>query len=381
MSEETSGDFTFIHKHKKFVVKQIDAKNASRKIFNIWMSDSLFDEMNIDDGIDGDFSIIQKYIQTGEIKVDSQNAFFLFQIGCFLQNDFLIQKAVLLIPKEKIQKNNDIFLKIYDSGADINYIFYSFPSFSENLFQSKMMRQFPIPLVDIILSFLPPNSKLIKSCLNEIFPNKVPLTHRLFKHINIKSLPREEFVSLLKNSNLGFHRITQIFRLRKTIHIPYNECLPDLGLIQKNKINFFCSSVANPTIFQSSYGPEVMFEDNDHYFCTKNEKNQWLLVDFLKESALIEGYALQSWRCAFNGVCPSSWTLECSNDNTNWKLLDSVENCELLRTSDQICYNKIQNDSLPYRYYRFTQKSTLNPGNQSLALKTFNLYGHILISE
>ena len=49
MSEDTSEDVTFIHKHKKFVVKQIDAKNASRKIFNIWMSDSLFDEMNIDD--------------------------------------------------------------------------------------------------------------------------------------------------------------------------------------------------------------------------------------------------------------------------------------------------------------------------------------------
>lgn len=102
----------------------------------------------------------------------------------------------------------------------------------------------------------------------------------------------------------------------------------------ENEINFSCSSL------QQSPQQCIIHGNKLSFYASDNDKNAWVYLEFKKHQILPTYYTIGSSR---NDYYIRSWALEGSNDNSNWTVIDSQENCEYLRGDDRIHTFKIQN--------------------------------------
>lgn len=63
----------------------------------------------------------------------------------------------------------------------------------------------------------------------------------------------------------------------------------------------------------------TLFNDNNKYFYSLNEYNQWICFDFKEYKIIPTNYTIKSDYSTCN---LKSWFIEGSNDNMNWEILD-----------------------------------------------------------
>lgn len=83
------------------------------------------------------------------------------------------------------------------------------------------------------------------------------------------------------------------------------------------------------------------YEDDLSYFYSLNQSNSFLCFDFNKYKVIITDYTIKSKDSSYN---PKSWVIEASNNQETWEIIDSQDDFQGLRDSNQICTFKISNN-------------------------------------
>ena len=87
--------------------------------------------------------------------------------------------------------------------------------------------------------------------------------------------------------------------------------------------------------------------------------DDWVKVDF-GSAKIVAAYTLTA-RNGYVNEAPKTWTVEGSNDNTNWDVLDTQTNVAAWAASEKRQYNLSAGVIDAYQYYRFLE--TANQGN------------------
>ncbi|OHT14422.1 hypothetical protein TRFO_15201 [Tritrichomonas foetus] len=387
--------FTFYHNKKSYHVSKTIACLYSQTIFNLSLSDPFVDSYTVDP-FDGDFNIVEKYFLTKDVHINKTNALFLFNVGLQLKIDYFINHCSFNLPESSFLNNEDnITVKLFETGSDMKNVISLLARNFSSLISSNVLKSYPISLIDLILKspFLNIEPSLLNSYLFTIFSYKNEPNHRLAKYISFGEMSKDDVKAYLNNTRLNMNRLRvkllgslpflqekreRINLIHTEIDLPTN-IFDDLsGLIRATENpETIASSIAYPTNMQHSYGPEMLFQKNmksKMYFCTLSEENPWFQMEFTNISIKLSGYMLKSWYNAQNGVCPTSWTLEASEDGIDWVKIDSVLQSKELMNNGAVV---IRNTSIEeyFTFFRFTQLSNVNPGNKALALNLFELYG------
>ena len=90
--------------------------------------------------------------------------------------------------------------------------------------------------------------------------------------------------------------------------------------------------ITSSSIWDSKFGAENIIKQNDQKkFGTKNEVNSWVQFDFKKTKVMIDSYTLKTWNEDETFEHLKNWILEVSNDGKNYTEIDRQINCDLLR--------------------------------------------------
>lgn len=138
--------------------------------------------------------------------------------------------------------------------------------------------------------------------------------------------------------------------------------------------------VTASSIYNNLYrAKKVVDFNNDKYFYSKNEKNSWLMYDFINRKVLPTRYLITTanWNCDM----PRNWVIEGSNNNEEWDVLDSRQNDVSLKEVNVTGKFIIESQEKSYRYLRIRQTG-LNSGNNAvLAFSSLEFIGTLSQNE
>lgn len=396
----TGKTFIFQHNNSQYNVNPIVACFYSRKINCYLMGNPFFEEYKVPN-YDGNFQIIVDYFQTNKIEINKENALFIFNVGCDLQIDSIIDMSVSYIPEDYFLTNkNNILQNLYFSGSSMKKVLSLLSSHFNELISTKFLEKLPISFISLILSS--PNLNVepqdLLKFLSKFFNWKKNPNHALAKYLPLQIIPKDEIREYLNDYRLNFNHLRINFfnslqisdnKINFSDHNAIYAELPQFlnddkiiipGLLKKiprESILLSSKSVAYPTDMQENYGPEILLsEDSQQYFCTQQGENEYLEISFTDFEVRLEGYLLRSWKGASNKVCPVSWNLEASNDGKDWSIIDHKDYVQDLMKDNGIYISPIEETNYNYyKFFRFVQLSTGNEGNSVLALSGFELYG------
>ena len=137
--------------------------------------------------------------------------------------------------------------------------------------------------------------------------------------------------------------------------------------------------ITSSSIYSDYYRVENIVEQNDDkYFQTKNESNSWIQFDFRERKVLLNSYTLKSSQYSENFGHPKSWILEVSNDGHTYTEIDRQENCNLLNGKRKTATFQVS-CSDPQRFVRLRQTGKNWYGNYHLIISNIEFSG--LLSE
>ncbi|OHS99455.1 hypothetical protein TRFO_08393 [Tritrichomonas foetus] len=164
------------------------------------------------------------------------------------------------------------------------------------------------------------------------------------------------------------------------VHIPY-ENEPFKGIF--NKLNEECNGNAiskEIVLTKASDGGSCHSQfinyssDNCHSI---SGENNWLLFDFQKRAVILQSYTLQS--PSSNSYFLISWSIEGSNDKTNWALIDK-------QITRDICANNLFktftcNSEQSYQYIRLRREAPDSEGSNYITFKNIEFFGYLVNAE
>lgn len=380
-------DFTIVHCGKSYRTNDYIAAQFSETIELLLMSDPIANSMNVKLQ-DGPFNIVMESL-CGNIGDDIlENVVFCTYASIELRIGDLYEKCIEILDDNQLEKNiKDFILQAYINGCDID----AFVDFLASKFEllEKLKMDLPFPLIEMILkspAFIVDDESVL-SLLNSLFDYQKRPSCRLTKYIPFGIIPEEESNAFFDNPSININEFRWILALPTILNNGkdfdnYKEVFPQSendfsGIIRNYKVPVVtASSIAKPTHIQNSYGPEnlISTKKSENYFCSENGPEEYLLFSFEPIHIKVYAYALKSWKFAVNGVCPSKWILEGSNDKNIWSVLHEYSGDDLAQNSTTKIF-KVDNPSPPLMYFRFSQRDTLNPGNKRLALAAFDIFG------
>jgi hypothetical protein len=112
---------------------------------------------------------------------------------------------------------------------------------------------------------------------------------------------------------------------------------------------------------------------NDHWY-SDSAPNSWICFDFKEQKVALSHYTLKS---VSGRVCPMVWTMEGSDDGTNWTTLDE-RNTRVLTTGSVVeTFECAQNRSKLFRYIRLRQTGKSGECSDFLLLANVELFGDL----
>lgn len=152
-------------------------------------------------------------------------------------------------------------------------------------------------------------------------------------------------------------------------------------------INFIKKKTKNKIVFSASseemcfYGPDNVSESSNYsYFHSKDLQNSWICIDFVDNQIIPTSYEIKTYPYAANDQHPKSWVIEVSNDNSSWFIVDEINNCSYLNRRSVSHTFKIKNQtSQKFRYIRMRLTGPNWLGKNSLAIKSFEVYGTLML--
>lgn len=214
---------------------------------------------------------------------------------------------------------------------------------------------------------------------------------------NISKTLWEKFIKLINNNNnnstlnLNEDRYLTIQTSKQTIfQIPY-----DLNSLHQFEGILYYLRQQNSDDFEneveitaSSYRTErsrpqnaADFTDDDKYFGSKNLKGSWLCYNFKNRKVKPSYYSIKSWQNPKGNHHVKSWEIQASNDEKEWKVLDSrsdensLDGSNLSKTFD---IRFINNSNEFYKYIRIVQVGLNTGGTLYLNIQSLEFFGDIL---
>lgn len=151
-----------------------------------------------------------------------------------------------------------------------------------------------------------------------------------------------------------------------------------INYLQSQSIQF---NVTSSSIYSDNYKPQnaVLYNDLSKTFCTKNEKDSWLMFDFINHKVIPTNYTIRSYSGGQGGWHPKSWVIEGSNDKSSWSVIDEENNCSYLNDCNlvhQFQMNRKSSEEFQYIRMRLTDVAWCN--NYYLMIDSFEIYGNLI---
>lgn len=128
----------------------------------------------------------------------------------------------------------------------------------------------------------------------------------------------------------------------------------------------------------------VDYEDDKQVFESLNNEKSWLSFDFIKNKVRPSHYSIRSTNYGAKNECLQHWCIEGSNDNENWKILDTrSDEKSLLENRAENTFsikNNLEKDEY-YRYLRIRQTGLNSSGNNELFFSSIEFFGNIQTSS
>lgn len=166
-----------------------------------------------------------------------------------------------------------------------------------------------------------------------------------------------------------------------------NETLPFDGIInhltKQNKGNLNSNEIINITsssVLNDNHPQNVAkFDNNRLVFSTINEKNAWIKLDFISRKVCPSYYSIKTWNSNKNEHHLKNWVIEGSNNDKNWKVLDSRNNNISLNNNHAENTFKIQSSIIEYyRYLRLRQTGHNCKNKDFLIINNLEFFGIVI---
>ena len=356
-------------------------------------------------------SIIHQISTGSSISINEEQSINLRLIAILFGNEELFNQINNLYPLEFNYQNIESYLKYVNIFSYFSYIYekFDFSHFVEVISQNFYLidQNKLIGLPKSILYMILSNKKLklnnedsLFEFINSIFSNNNDDSVEIisfYELIQIQNLTDKCFSKLLLRINANdinstlWQNIRERFcvsneksLLQKTSSSRYgsifydgNESNSFHGIINKfteeiggNVDEKGIISVIPSTNSNSGHYRNVTDLNNlESFYWSMNCSNQWIKYDFKDKKIHPTHYSIRSCPSNWSGHEPCNWVIEGSNDDVNWKQLDSQNGVNCLYGASKFSTFKIQEKLEPNEFYRYI-RMRMTKQNHS---KTYNL--------
>ena len=411
-------DFTFIVNGEKFKTCKFVADILSSKISKMRIIDPTFNEFIIDIPEKGDFTNVLDLVNFNAIEIPKSDTLFIYKILQILETKS-IDVHLLDQEEEEITMGNifDLILKHEKHESFFsNSLNKEIDFISENFFELDENHKENLEKLSLTtLSRIFENSKLhlrnenqLLNIVNYLY-KKDPKYSVLYGYIiftNVDLDEIDEFIQIFDVNDITtdiWQSIAvllkqKISKSHKTSKIQnrYNKCKEKIPILYEEKkeldgvINYLRNksnnNVSNKVIVTSSsclneiFNPcnVLIYDDKSKYFLSENKPDAFICFDFKKKKVIPTNYTIRSAPYD-DGAHPKSWAIEGSNDNENWNILDTQDNCSKLKgLSLAHTFDIKNNENMEFRYIRMRQTDQSFAINNYLRIESFEIYGYLI---
>lgn len=123
---------------------------------------------------------------------------------------------------------------------------------------------------------------------------------------------------------------------------------------------------------------EIINENWNNRWFTKNCQNSWWMADFKEMSVSLAAYSLKTYIAGDSGYPHlQSWIIEGSNDKEHWEIIDKQDSNAYLKGAGYSKMVKLNAPSNPYRYIRLMSNGPDHEGSYYLLLNSIEFFGTI----
>lgn len=375
-------DFIFKVGNEQYPCNRIFADLLSPYVANIHNVDPSIDsfQLNIKDK-NKDFQFFMNLVTKGFGEYDPTNIAFYYQVSKLLGNFDLIESFhQKMNPIQKLTPEVAVeeILYQYTLEKDIDFLIgYCAKNFNEC---SNYIGKLPIELITLIVES--PSLVLYQEADLLEFINQFSLKC-LLPYIDISRLSSDELERYLKLLSLDsiYHEVwdqicnrlvnnstpvtTYSTRYKKQFSIKKENLFDGILSYLSQKAGGNCASKGLIHLFASTTNsgkPTNLVEYNDFTAnCSwrmGNEENGFLQFDFKGKKVVLDSYSLHTpTNCGSKNHFPKSWTIEGSNNEKDWTIID-VRNDDCSLNGEDKSNNFECQTNEPYRYIRLYQRGT-----------------------
>lgn len=407
-------DFTFIVNGEEFKTSRIISDILSPKISAQHQNDPTIKKFTIKTKSQGHFSYILQLANFNKISLPHSEITFFSEVIEILGNKSIIISNIddhLNLTEENVISQlteHELFGILSTSQIDAEIEFIS--SHFSNLYKSKLDKLESLKLNQLDRIISSPNLLLededqLLNFINKIYEKYGEQSSYLYGNVlfsNCSESSISHFIDIFDYNDMTCEVWRSItYRLKKSIEkeeiekryikkaksfSPLNESSFGDGIL-----NFF-RKVTNDKIgekveikassFESGRHPSnvVIFEETEEDFATNDDAlNHWISFEFKENSVAPTAYKIMSFDSDKNMAHLKSWVIEGSNDNKNWEIIDSQNDCDYLNGSCLThLFNISDNNSKEFRIIRLRQTGKNWFNNYYLTLNSFELYGKLI---
>lgn len=338
------------------------------------------------------FSFLRQIFIGSSISINEEQSVSSKIIAVLLGNEELFNKLNDIYPLEFNFLNIESYLQYVTKFYYLSYICenFDFSRFVEKISQNFYLidQNKLVSLPKSILYTIISNEKLklnsedsLFEFINKIFENDNPNDAiPFYELIQIPNLTDECFIQFLLKIDANDINSTIWQNIRKrfcvanetTIHksssLRYGSVFYDgdesnsfHGIINKltqenggNVVDKGIVSVSSSTTTTSGHCKNVTELNNlESIFRSQNLINQWIKYDFKNKKVHPTHYSIRSCPSNWTGYDPDNWIIEGSNDDINWRQLDSQSGVNCLCGESAFKTFKIKENHEPNEFYRF----------------------------
>ncbi|KAK8894022.1 hypothetical protein M9Y10_022454 [Tritrichomonas musculus] len=392
-------DFAFIVGNKEYHCNKFLASYLSPAITRLLLTDINADRFVIDiEDDDNFFESIISLIKGDIIQITDENVTFLILIAKILENDEMVESFSAHISSLHEGNAIETYLQRLKYNLDTTQIVeYIASNFTKFRFDS-LIKLNPSQFAEIagseslrikdeesffrtLCDYIDENGQESRfllgyvnlPCLNE---EMIPLFLQMITPDSINGLIWDQICERLKlEVNLKPKKKKKV-KIDPNIEMEKDKQFDGILSRLKNKSNIR----KNVKITASSFKEDNMYiltdRSQEGYWSSYNLPNSWIKFYFKNKSIKLEEYSLETADLPPESGHMISWVLEASNDDQNWKTLDTQYNYCLHEGNKAA--STFPCDKLGfYRYFRIKQCGLNDMGDDTMILKAVEFFGRV----
>ncbi|KAK8834180.1 hypothetical protein M9Y10_019828 [Tritrichomonas musculus] len=410
-------DFTFIVNGKDYKTTRLFSDLISPKICKLHIIDPTIDFFIIDTKEKGNFSYFLDLQNFSEYSIPEEEIPFILEVFNILENkhiEFKIQKDEITLDNVfNLIKKHEKYPQLYYKRLlkEIRFI-------SSHFFEicSKRKEQLKSLSVDLLNDVL--NNENLKlndedqllEFINELYldDSKFYFLYESVHFKNVSSKSIHKFIEIFDINDLTrfiweslsnrledeksnelilfnekrYKSIENEINSKQKIFTCYNQnndlnpgIIHYFANMDKDKINITSSS-----IFYDKVSPEniLIYDNQEKYFCSRNEFSNWLKIDFKENLISPTDYTILSSPNNKGAAHPKNWAIQGSNDNKKWVNLNEQRNCTLINGWSISHTFHIDDPKLrQFRYLRIVTTGMNCWRDNKLMFKSIEFYGTV----